>query len=906
MATSGRSRAYEETVGQLIYDLGNKQWDIPKLRDLLETILPQKTTFDDYEVEHDFATIGRRIMLLNARQIKRGMGKERIILLAIEDITERRRLEDLLTESEERYRRLFETANDGIVLLEKREGNITHANPAAEKMLGYSKEEYIGKKLQDIGVSIDMSDFPAIMQSLNRCGIINYNNVLVKTRSGQDIYTDIYMVDRAKLAQCNIRDVTERKQKEEDIQRLHRTLLARSKSSKALIRADDEAWYLNEVCRIIVEDCGHALVWIGFAEHDEDRTVRPVAHSGFDEGYLDSLHITWSDSERGRGPVGTAIRTGKPSIFGDILRDPTFAPWREEAVKRGYAAVIGVPLLTEGKAFGSLNIYSRFENPFSSEEIQLLTDLAADLSYGIAAIRRRTAQAEAEAALRESERRYKSLVETTVDGVFQSDPEGVFTFINESGAGIFGYGAPDEMIGMSANDYWADPGKRDAYLAELKNRKTLNSFPVQAKKKDGVDIQLEISSRIIEDYRGRFIGIEGILRDVTEKNKLESQLRHAQKMEAVGTLAGGVAHDFNNILTAIIGYGHLVKIKMRPDDLQQDMIDQILSAADRAALLTKGLLAFSRKQITNPKPVDLNDIVRNIDKLLRRVIGEDIDLSTLITGNRLIAMADTGQIEQVLMNLATNARDAMPEGGALTIKTEEIELGADFITAHGYGKPGKYALISISDTGAGMNEATREKIFEPFFTTKELGKGTGLGLAIVYGIVKQHEGTINVYSEPGKGTTFRIYIPLSLSAIDEARTERAKPPRGGTETILLAEDDEQVRKLTENVLRDFGYRVIAAVDGQDALEKFARQPRNIDLLILDVIMPKKSGKEVYDAVKAERPDAKVLFISGYTADILHKKGIFEEGIEFLSKPSSPYDLLRKIRVLLDNHRQSGS
>jgi CheY-like chemotaxis protein/two-component sensor histidine kinase len=355
----------------------------------------------------------------------------------------------------------------------------------------------------------------------------------------------------------------------------------------------------------------------------------------------------------------------------------------------------------------------------------------------------------------------------------------------------------------------------------------------------------------------------------------------------------------------IIGYGHLLKTEMQPNDPLRAMIDQILASSDKAAHLVKGLLAFSRKQITNPIPVDLNDIVRNVDKLLRRIIGEDIDLFTLISGKRLIAMADAGQIEKVLMNLATNARDAMPEGGALTIMTEEIDLGADFITAHGYGKPGTYALISLSDTGVGMDEETREKIFEPFFTTKEIGKGTGLGLAIAYGIVKQHEGTINVYSEPGKGTTFKIYFPLSLPEIEEAHTEAAKPPRGGTETILLAEDDEQVRKLTKKFLSDFGYRVIDAVDGKDALEKFAGLAKDIDLLILDVIMPKKSGREVYDAVKATRPDADVLFISGYTADMLHKKGIFEEGMEFLSKPVSPYDLLRKIREILDKHSQTG-
>jgi CheY-like chemotaxis protein len=262
-------------------------------------------------------------------------------------------------------------------------------------------------------------------------------------------------------------------------------------------------------------------------------------------------------------------------------------------------------------------------------------------------------------------------------------------------------------------------------------------------------------------------------------------------------------------------------------------------------------------------------------------------------------MADAGQIEQVLMNLATNARDAMPEGGELSISTEVQVLGEDFTEAHGYGRQGSCALITVSDTGIGMNESTRGKIFEPFFTTKEQGKGTGLGLSMVYGIVNQHEGNISVYSEPGRGTTFRILLPLIAMELEEAHAETNGPPPGGTETLLLAEDDEDVRVLTTTVLRDFGYRVIEAMDGRDAFEKYTEHSKDIDLLILDVIMPRMSGKETFDAVKAINPDSKILFISGYTADALHKKGIFDEGVQFIAKPMSPFELLKKVRGILD-------
>ena len=312
-------------------------------------------------------------------------------------------------------------------------------------------------------------------------------------------------------------------------------------------------------------------------------------------------------------------------------------------------------------------------------------------------------------------------------------------------------------------------------------------------------MQLEMSSRIIEDDLGRLIGIEGILRDVTERKKLEEQLRQAQKMEAVGLLAGGIAHDFNNILSAIMGYGYLLQTKMNSDDPLRENVDQILVSADRAAEVTHSLLAFSRKQIMNPKPVNINAMMKRFEKLLSRLIGEDIELSTNFTDKDVISMADAGQIEQVLLNLATNARDAMPQGGHLTLDTQLVELDDTFIRVHGYGEPGMFAVISVSDTGSGMEKETMAKIFEPFFTTKEVGKGTGLGLAMAYGIIKQHNGYINVYSEPEKGTTFRIYLPAIKSTEEVIVKTAIEPlPSRGNETILVAEDDSIIKKTLFN------------------------------------------------------------------------------------------------------------
>lgn len=417
--------------------------------------------------------------------------------------------------------------------------------------------------------------------------------------------------------------------------------------------------------------------------------------------------------------------------------------------------------------------------------------------------------------------------------------------------------------------------------------------------KEKKPINLEIKSYAMKDASGKIISVIETINDITERTSLENQLRHAQKIKAIGQLAGGIAHDFNNILTAIIGYANILQMRMAEDDPSRRYVEDILASSERARQLTHGLLAFSRRQIINPAPVNINEIVRSVERLLSRIIGEDIELKTVLSPKDVIAMADAGQMEQVIMNLCTNARDAMPDGGVLTIETEIIEMDNEYVKRHGYGKKGKYVLLSVSDTGVGMDEKIRERIFEPFFTTKEVGKGTGLGLAMVYGIVKQHDGYINVYSEPKRGTTFKIYLPLIKAKVKEIKSVEPAPPIGGTETVLVAEDDASLRMLMKEVLEKFGYHVIEAIDGEDAVRKFKESKDKIQLLILDVIMPKKNGKQVYDEIMELRPDAKVIFASGYTANIIQKKGILEEGIDFILKPVSPQELLRKVREALD-------
>ncbi len=380
---------------------------------------------------------------------------------------------------------------------------------------------------------------------------------------------------------------------------------------------------------------------------------------------------------------------------------------------------------------------------------------------------------------------------------------------------------------------------------------------------------------------------------------VNEQLRQSQKMEAVGLLAGGIAHDFRNMLLTISGCGYILHKRLKGGDDHQKYVDQILTTTKRANDLTQSLLAFSKGQIMDTRYIDINRVIIKTADLLKRIIGEDIELSLELSDRNLSVYADSGQIEQVIMNLATNARDAMPSGGALNIETDIIDMNGETIKRQGFGIPGTYVLVTVADTGTGIDISLKERIFEPFFTTKEFGRGSGLGLSIAYGIITQHSGYMTVDSEPGRGARFRIYLPLAEGEPEDMKAHTLLPPKRGSETILIAEDDTDVRALTGDVLREAGYTVIEASDGEEALSLFNNNSDNIDFVLLDVIMPKKSGKDVYNEIKKIRPGSKVLFISGYVADTLTQDEIDKERLYFISKAADPDDLLRKIRHILD-------
>jgi hypothetical protein len=505
--------------------------------------------------------------------------------------------------------------------------------------------------------------------------------------------------------------------------------------------------------------------------------------------------------------------------------------------------------------------------------------------------------------LRDHDRKFRLL--------FQDHPQPMWLFdaesrklleANEAAVKLYGY-STDEMHSMPMDELQAS-GDLERFLSQP------HEFPKAApaiwrhRTKSGRAIDVEIAVHDI-DYRGKTIQL-AVVMDVTGRCDLEEQLRQAQKMEAVGMLAGGVAHDFNNLLTIINGYSQLILNNLPKNDPNRHSAEQIMKAGDRAAGLTNQLLAFSRRQVMQPKVLDLNHVVTGLSAMLRRLIGEDIDLQLTLREDLGRVNADPGQIEQVMMNLVVNARDAMPQGGSLTIETANVTLDDNYAQRHIAVKPGPYVLLAVSDTGKGMDEATKSRLFEPFFTTKEPGKGTGLGLSTVFGIVKQSGGSVQVYTEQGTGSSVKVYLPRIDQKVQLERAGRRKTSLRGSETILLVEDDEMVRTLVRETLEREGYKVIDSADPVEAQRLADGHRGKIQLLITDVVMPKLSGKELARSLTHIRPDLKVLYMSGYTDSAIVNSGILQKEVSFLQKPFTPASLSSKVREVIDGDAKAAS
>jgi two-component system cell cycle sensor histidine kinase/response regulator CckA len=511
----------------------------------------------------------------------------------------------------------------------------------------------------------------------------------------------------------------------------------------------------------------------------------------------------------------------------------------------------------------------------------------------------------AEEEVRHSEQRVRALMENAIDAIYVLSLDGIVLEANR--AAEEQQGRPRaELVGRPLVDA-VPPEEREAMVKgfqETLSKGNVLGFETLALRADGKSIPIEVSAAVVPVGERQLV--HAIVRDVSARRQLEDQLRQSQKMEAVGRLAGGIAHDFNNLLTVITGYAELAAGQLKPEDPLRIELHEIHKAAQRAADLTRQLLAFSRRQVLQPRVINLNRVVGDTDKMLRRLIGEDIELVTLLMESLGSVRADTGQIEQVLLNLAVNSRDAMPKGGKLTIETSEVELDESYAALHFDVPPGRYVLLAVSDTGSGMDAKTLSHVFEPFFTTKEVGKGTGLGLSTVYGVVKQSGGHVTVYSERGVGTTFKIYLPRVEDAPERARRSPSQTrPAGGTETVLVVEDEEAVRRLACQSLEAHGYKPLPAASASEALLLCEKHHGELHLMLTDVVMPHVSGRELAQRAAAFRPQMKVLFMSGYTDNAIVHHGVLDAGTPFLQKPFTPRSLAQKVREVLDAGESTG-
>jgi two-component system cell cycle sensor histidine kinase/response regulator CckA len=766
-----------------------------------------------------------------------------LVSSAIRDISDRRRTEEDLR----RLASIVVCSDDAIVGMTL-DGIIITWNAGAERMYGYSPKEALGKPVSML-VPIDLRyKIPEMLERVKRNEIVDHFETLCVRRDGKGFHIEI--------TASPIRDVRERVV---GASAIGRDISVRKAAEKNLVQM--EARY-----RGLLEAAPDSMVIVNPAGEIVLLNLQAEKQFGYRRDEL----------------VGQKVKNIIPEGFSERL----IADGNRSAAE-ALAQQIGTGIELYGR---------RKEGTDFPIEIMLSPLDGMDGILVTAAIRDITERKRREDDLS----RMAAVVESSYDAIISLTPQGIILTWNHGAQRIFGYSAKEAMgqsiLFLSPPDLPVE----DARLLEMvRLSDTVEHFQTIRLKKDGTHVHIALTLSPIKDLNGQVVGVSSVARDITESKGMEEMLLQAQKMEAVGKLAGGVAHDFNNLLGVILGYTELLLERLGPDDGQRKDIEEIQKAGERAALLTRQLLAFSRKQVLQPKVLDLNAVVAGAEKLLQRLIGEDIELLVLLNPALGPVKADSGQIEQIIMNLAVNARDAMPTGGKLTVETSNVELDEKYAAQHPATLPGAHVMLAVSDTGCGMDAQTKDHIFEPFFTTKEFGKGTGLGLSTVYGIVKQSGGSVWVYSELGIGTTFKIYLPRVAPLLEIASTsEIVEKVERGSQTILIVEDDAALLQVTHRSLEEVGYKILAARSPAEAIQISESYVGHIHLMVTDVIMPGMSGDHLATRLSALRPAMKVLYVSGYTDDAIVHHGVLESGLAFLQKPFSPKTLARKVREVL--------
>ncbi len=771
------------------------------------------------------------------------------IVLTHDDITDKINTETALKESESLFRQVWESSFDGMRILDHR-GTILMVNDAFCTITGLNRENLIGKPYHIIYANPDSDHMlRSFRDRFEHGNILPYFEHLSTLKNGRQIWFEVsnsYLKGSGKNMNLLsvFRDITERKRVE------------------SALRESEELY------KTLVETMPDGVLVIGLDGKIEYASPSAVRLHGYD--------------------------SAKELVGRDI--SDTNLPEKRKAFRKLFQKHLKTDAIHNFEMVTLRKDNSKF---LVEVHATLIKDQNGSPSGLLATSRDITAKHEADKALRESEEKYRHIFENIQDVYYETSIDGNVIEISPSIYEMSGY-TREEVLGLSSEQFYHDKAERQKFIETIIRDGKVVDFKVTLTDKQGSNHLVSLNAILYTDPQGNPIKIIGSIRDKTESMKLENQLQQAQKMEAVGTLAGGVAHDFNNILTAIIGSADLAMEQIDDSSPVYGRLKSIREAGQRASDLTSQLLAFSRKQVLEAKILSVNDVIKDLQRILLSLIRDDIEIVTHFESLHDFVKADKTQLEHVLINLAINASDAMPEGGTITIETRDIALNDDYARTHPTVRPGRYVQIAVSDSGQGMDKETREKIFDPFFTTKEVGKGTGLGLAMVYGIVKQHGGNIWVYSEPGIGTTFKIYLPYVNKPGETKQTEKPSAKiTGGDETILVVEDEDFVKELVCDSLSNVGYRILKADDVYDAIEIAEQHKNELKLLITDMIMPGMNGLQLYKKISTTCSELGVIYMSGYTNNVISDHGFIEKGLHFMQKPFVIEELLRKVRDVLN-------